>query len=68
VKSRIIKEYSPSTGPSGVSTAKALRYWSDRATANSDQSKRARGGDMRLPDTGGAIKLHSTSDAPRGKR
>lgn len=62
------KEYSPTAGPSGLSTKQALRYWSNRASANSDQSTRARGGEIRLPDSGGAIKLHSTSDKPRRRR
>jgi hypothetical protein len=61
----IRKEYSPAAGPCGLSDAKSLRYWSDRAAANSDQSKRARVGETRLPDTGGPIKLHSTSEPPR---
>lgn len=39
-------------GPSGASRDPAnLKYWSDRAEANSKIAPRARSGEMRLPDT-----------------
>ncbi len=48
----------------GESTAANISRWADRASANSKIAPRAKGGEMRLPDTD-KMDLHSTSDAPR---
>ncbi len=68
MKSRVMAEYSLTAGPDGRSTQKALRVWSNRATENSQIKSRTRGGETRLPDTGGAVQCHSTSAPPRMKR
>lgn len=39
-------------GPSG-SSRDSLKYWSDRAEANSKVAPRAKGGEVKLPDTDG---------------
>lgn len=43
----------------------ALRFWADRAERNSAIAPRARSGEMRLPDTGGKVRLQSTAAPPR---
>ena len=49
-----LKEYSdPMRGPHGAGRdEKNLRYWQDRATANSEIGPRASAGPMKLPSTG----------------
>jgi len=74
-----IKEYSdPTRGPHGQSTVQNIRYWSNRASANSTPHSIARDDphkgkpqpNLDLPtlrSNGGAPKLHSTSARPRTK-
>jgi hypothetical protein len=45
----------PTLGDVGASTAANLKYWAARASENSGQGRRARGGEMRLPDTNGHV-------------
>lgn len=49
----------------GESTAANISRWSDRAAENSKVAPRARGGEMRLTETGGDVALHDTGGAPR---
>jgi hypothetical protein len=56
-----LREYRAMKGPAGESSSKEnLRYWSERATANSDSYRhRAKSGEISLPDLGGD---HATTD------
>ncbi len=50
----------------GESCDKAnIDRWSARAEANSKLAPRARGGEIKLPDTGGDVDLHDTAAKPR---
>jgi hypothetical protein len=60
-----IRRYgNPTRGDVGESTAANLKYWAARASENSEQGRRARGGEMRLPNTGGPVKLKNTTGKP----
>lgn len=53
-----LQEYKSMKGPDGASRDPAnLKYWSDRAEQNSAVAPRAKGGEMKLPDTdrGGGV-------------
>lgn len=73
-----LRDYRPTAGPCGASTAKNIAYWSNRAAENSPQHSHAvagaNGGTARdrdvprVPSTGGKVDLHSTSKPPRRKR
>lgn len=52
----------------GESTAANISRWSDRAAENSKVAPRAKGGEIKLPDTGGDAALHDTVAKPRGDR
>lgn len=52
----------------GESTADNISRWSERAAENSKIDKRAKGGEIKLPDTGGDVALHDTSAKPRRDR
>jgi len=62
-----LREYAnPLASPwRGQSTDENNARWSKRAEENSDQSRRARGGAMKLPDTGGPVKLFDTGGPPK---
>jgi len=69
MKPAILKEATnPLAKPAGQNTAANLRYWSSRATECSAIAPRARGGEIKLPEsgpvqlfsTGGPIKLPPT--------
>jgi hypothetical protein len=45
-----------------------IQRFQERAEANSRIAPRARGGEMRLPDTGGDVALHDTAAKPRRDR
>ncbi|MET4384373.1 hypothetical protein ABIB73_000108 [Bradyrhizobium sp. F1.4.3] len=49
----------------GESTADNISRWSKRAAENSTLAPRAKGGEMRLPETGGDVALHDTEAKPR---
>ncbi len=51
MKHKIFPESRPDGGPDGRSNEKWLRYWANRAHENSDQSTRARGGEVKNRDT-----------------
>ncbi|WP_426418477.1 hypothetical protein [Bradyrhizobium genosp. A] len=51
----------------GESNDKAnLDRWSKRASENSKLAPRAKGGEIKLPDTGSDVSLHDTEAKPRG--
>ena len=57
-----LREYRNMEGPCGASRNKSdLNYWSNRASAHSEQGKRAKGGPVKLYDTGGQPTLHDTA-------
>jgi hypothetical protein len=67
-ESRIKRYGRPSEWASGIANpeAKNLPEWSARASDNSKIAPRARSGEMRLPSTGGDVKLRDTSAPPVG--
>lgn len=62
-----LKEYAAMKGPAGASTQKNIDYWANRASENSAVAPRAKGGGMKLPSTGGDMKIHDTSAKPSRK-
>jgi hypothetical protein len=52
----------------GESTAANISRWSERAADNSKIAPRAKGGEIKLPDTGGDAALHDTAAKPRRAR
>ncbi|MDN5003895.1 hypothetical protein ACFQZO_23955 [Bradyrhizobium sp. GCM10027634] len=61
-----MKKYNTSYKPDETNgSSRNLNYWSKRAEGNSAIAPHAKGGAQRLPDTGGCVKLHSTSAPPR---
>lgn len=62
----------------GRASSRNLRFWAKRASEHSPQHSRATGGGCQspepdldpptVPDTGGPIKLRSTSAPPRGHK
>jgi hypothetical protein len=69
LRTRRIAEYNrPGNKVSGIMDPEAgnLGFWQDRAKSNSKIAPRARGGEMRLPSTGGDVRLRDTASAPIG--
>jgi len=62
-----IKDYSqPGKWVSGIANQEEISYWSKRAEGNSKIAPRARSGEMRLPNTGGDVRLRDTASEPVG--
>jgi hypothetical protein len=63
-----LKEYAdPMRGPHGAgSSEENIRYWQDRATANSQIAPRAKGGEMKLPNT--KVTVRDTGMKPKVSR
>ncbi len=66
--SRLENEYSdPMRGPHGAGRdPKNIQYWQDRASVNSQIAPRAKGGEMRLPNTN--VTVRDTAMRPKVSR
>jgi hypothetical protein len=65
IREKRIADYEkPSRWPSGIANQENIAAMGHRASLNSQVATRAKGGTMRLPDTGGDMDLRDTASAP----